>query len=155
MADLVALSAQLVGQLPGALQRVEQGRLRISPGVGSHQCLQGGHDARLHLGDRLGPSAGAADPVGDHEPRLELFDGGSHRRARHPGCLSDTDNPAPAERTGLGRSHDPALPFIKMREDHGELLGQRFLDLFHAEKTTPNDTRSRGLFSSRPLVAAT
>ena len=125
---LVAQLAQPVGEMPDALGRPAQKRLRIPAAISFDQPLEIHNQRRIRLGQPLAPTTRPPHPPRREPlPRLKLIDPLPDRRHRDPGRARRRRDPTPTSRTRLTRRPQPPLPLVQLTRQRPELLPDRNL----------------------------
>jgi hypothetical protein len=118
----VPLGGQLIRQVPRALGRPQQRRLRIPPAGVLHQGQQRRHQARVGLGELLAARARPAHPPGrGHLPRGQFRRAVRHRLPRRPGHLGHRADPAVPGRPGHRAQRQTPGLFIQLRQQQLQL----------------------------------
>src|SRR5512135_3495931 len=127
----MALSGQLLGQMPQRLGRPAQRRHRIPALIQFHQPEEGSSELTALLVGTLAPTAGPARSP--HRQRLltglQLCHALAHGRGAGSGRLRDRADPPVPEQPGLGRQRQSLLAFVPMRQQHLEPSGELAADL--------------------------
>ena len=141
---------QRAGDLPHALRRPAQQRLRIPTRVRIDQPLDVIEDRRVALQQRPATTTPATDAAGIKPlTRLQLGDPLTDRVNRHPGRARRRRNPTPARSTRLARSPQPALTLIQLRRHRPEPFTDREL-IDHTSKFYAPSAEPAGLFIYAP-----
>lgn len=117
---------KLIGQVPQRLRRPPQRRHRVASLVGLHQMQQRRNQVRIQLRRRLTTPARAARPADRHRRirRFQLTDPRTHRRLAHRRRQRHRANTTVTDQPGLRAQRQPLLPFIQVRQQHGEATGK-------------------------------
>src|SRR4051794_1812116 len=154
MANRMAHPPQLLRQLPHALARPPQWRLRVSTGHWLDQAVAILAKRRIRV-NRAFPTA-ARSPNADRpgrRPTAELLDPLADHAPRHTGRTRHRTRSAPTDRQRFTRRQQPTRPLIEMPGQQRKPSLDR-LYLCHAPQPNPGSRSMLRLFPDESLVRA-
>ncbi len=117
MAHGMPQGLQLLRQPPQAIGRPSEWRLRTPSGTGVDQRFKVAQEGGIPIRNLFPSPSRSLDPsggiLGCFLPRLQLFEPGMDRPARHPGGLSHGGDPDKTQNLGFRRANNPPHSFIK------------------------------------------
>ena len=141
----MALSGQLLGQVPQRLGRPPQRRHRIPPLIRFHQPEQGSGQLRVVV---VGAPSSTACPARSPDRQrvlagLQLGDAPAHRGGADSARLGDGADPAMPQQPSLGRQRQSLLTLVQMRQQHLEPPGKLTANLGVDAHTASSDARAQ------------
>jgi hypothetical protein len=147
----VALLTQRRREIPDALGRPDQQRLRIATTASLDQSLEIFQQRRVEIAQRVAsPSASTHTPHVQMLTRLQLGNPLTDRRHRDPGRPRRRSDPAPASRVSPTGRPQPPLTLIELARQHPELHADRDL-IDHTPAFDPRNATPATLFIYTPL----
>jgi hypothetical protein len=138
----MALSGQLLGQVPQRLGRPAQRRHRIPALIRLHQPEQGSGQLRVLVVGAPSSTAGPARSPNRQRvlPGLQLGHAPAHRGGADSRRLRDGADTAVPQQPSLRRQGESLLTFVQMRQQHLEPPGELTANLGIDGHTTSSDS---------------